>query len=328
MRRLAAALIVILVALPLLGAAFSVVSVSTWLLDRRFYVSLVSDPRLFEIPRGGTTRWAGDAFVIGGMDGPAALSALREVVTPAWMQGQAESAVNQVFDFLQGRTERFDISVDLHAVKAALAGEPGRRFAAVLARELPVGSASAPFRVDAHALPTVRPSTLSVEKAAAAIQAGLPAFTAGLPDTAHLADSPWYQEDGSWVPRFAPLNALVAADTLLVLLAAGALAAAAFAGGATRFERVQWAAWPLLVPAAGTFLFGLLVTVGLGSGLMHWSIEHARLGDAGFSPAFVDAVAAAAQRVVARVGTGFIATGAVAGGTAAGLLAWGRKEEA
>jgi hypothetical protein len=313
---------VIFFAAPLLFTALMTVSVSTWVLDRGFYTAILDDEKLYQLPDATGRWWADEVPGMDGLQGRAALRAAREVLTPAYMRTQAVGVVNQVFDFLQGRSRRFDLSFDLVPLKAALRGEPGKRFAQTLAKELPVGGNAADFVVKARRLPGFRPASVPVDKAAAIILAGLPSFAASLPDTARLSDDPSFQYRPVWSPGFPALGALVLADVALLALALGFLVAAAFVGGETPFERLQWAGWPLLVPAAGVFLIGLLVTLGLFSGWMEWGIAQAHLENQGFALSFADAVARAAGKALTRVGTGFMATGAIAGGAALGLLAW------
>jgi hypothetical protein len=327
MRRVPAILIVLFLVVPLLSAAFLTVGISTWALDRTFYAGLISDERLYQIPDAVSSATWGDIDIPGFMrfSFPSSVKAAREVLPPAYLEGQAVHAVGQVFDFLEGDNRPLDISLDLKPVKNALLGDPGKRFARILAQELPVGGTASDFTVRPGRLPSSRPSTISVDKAAAIIQAGIPAYVKAMPDTLRLSDDPSYH----FVPRpwgmwqgFPALGALVLADVILLLLAGGFLVAAVFIGSANRFERLQWAGWPLLVPAVGTFLVGLFITLVAFSGWVPWGIESARLQTAGYDSGFIAALVGVARHAMTRVGVGFIATGAVAAAVAMGLLGW------
>jgi hypothetical protein len=323
MRRVPAILIVIFLAVPLFLSAFFTISISTWALDSGFYATLLGDDRLYEIPDGSAPWWAEAVPDLDPLGYRAAVQASREVLTPAYLRGQALSVVDEVFGFLRGQSGRFGLSVDLKPVKAALVGEPGRRFSQALARDLPVGGAAADFRVGARTLPRFRPASLTVERAAAMIQAGLPAFAASLPDTARLSDSPSFNATPfAWGPGFDILGALVFGDFVLLLFACGFWVAAAFVGGANRYERLQWLGWSLLVPAVGVFLVGLVTLTGAFTGWASWGIGQARLETLGFSGSFVDALMETARHALMRVGVGFAATGAVAAGIALALLGW------
>jgi hypothetical protein len=332
MRRVPAILIVLFLALPLLSAALLTVGISTWALDRTFYTGLVGDERLYEIPDAvASATWA--AVEIPGLPGfsfPSSGKAVREVLTPSYLRSQAVGALGGLFDFLEGRRP-FDLSLDLKPVKSALLGDAGKRFARVLAVELPVGGTDSGFTVRPGRLPTSRPSTVSVERAAAIIQAGIPAYVKAIPDTFKLSDSPSSHSVATtwgW-GGFPALAALALAAVVLLVVATGFLVAAVFIGGATRFERLQWAGWPLLVPAAGTFLVGLFITLVAYSGWVRWGIESARLDTIGYHGAFVAALVELARHAMTRFGVGFIATGAVAAGIAMGLLgmSWSIPQE-
>lgn len=321
MRRVPAILMVLFLVCPLFFAALVTIGVSTWAFDRGFYATLLSDERLYQIPDAvSSATWSGL-----NMPGLTAISArvsakaLREILTPAYMQSQAVNVSNQVFDLLQGRRETFDISFDLAPVKAALLGDPGKRFARALALDLPVGGTVADFTVRPGRLPLSRPSSLSVDKAAQIIQNGLPVFVQSIPDTTRLSDNPYYH-GGPW-PHFSVPGMLVFADVVLLLIAGGMGTAAAFVGGANRFEKLQWFGWPLLAPAAGVFLLGLAISLSFFSGWVQWGIESARLAAHGFDASFTAALVDAARRTLSRIGTGFLATGAIAAGAALGLLA-------
>ncbi len=323
MRRVPAILIVIFLALPLLSTALLSISVSTWVLDRGFYASLVGDERLYQFPdaTSSATWWTGTIREFTGVGSRAATQAWREVLTPVYLRTQALGIVNHVFDFLEGGST-LDLTADLTPVKTALRGEPGRRFAAALAKSLPVGGAAAGFVTGAHTLPVSRPAAIPVDRAAAMIQAGLPAFAASIPDTVRLTDTvitPWAEI--SWTGGFNLLAGLIIADLVLLVFGCGLWLAAAFIGGETTFERLQWLGWVLFVPAVGVFLIGLVTMLGNAAGWAAWGIGQARLEAQGFSLSFVQALMDGARHVITRVGVGFLATGAVAAGIALALLA-------
>ncbi len=317
---------VIFLVCPLFFAALLTVSVATWALDRDFYTQLMSDERLYQVPAlpDGSMTW-----IASEMPGLESISlrygarALREVVTPAYMRTQAVSILNQAFDIMEGRAAAYDVSADLAPVKTALLGDAGKRFALALAQDLPVGGAD--FVMGPGRLPVSRPSAVSIERAAAIIQQGLPGFVKNIPDRIRLSDT-WsireasvFMRDGV---RFSLLGVLVFADVVLLLLAAGLWIAAAFIGGANRFERLQWLGWPLLVPAAGVFLIGLATILPIVFPWAQWGIESAHLDQNGFSASFVAAIIDLVRHALSRVGEGFLAAGAISVGVAIGLLAW------
>lgn len=167
-----------------------------------------------------------------------------------------------------------------------------------------MGGSSADFTVKPGHLPVSRPSSVSVDRAAAIIQSALPTFMSSIPETVRLSN-----DHANRGPRFHLFGAF--------------LTAAAFLGGETRFERLQWFGWPLLVPAVGVLLMGLFILLSFFSPWVRWGIENARLDIHGFNAAFISALIDAARHILSRIAVGFLAMGGIAAGVALGLLAWG-----
>jgi hypothetical protein len=324
MRRVPALLIVVFLACPVLFSSLVTISVSTWTMDRHFYLSIVDDARLFQVPDAvSSASWSTDVIEgSGGLQWRSIARAAGTVLTPEYLRGQARGILNQAFDFFEGKARQPVITVDAAPVKAALKGDAGRQFSLLLAQDLPVGGSPSDFIVKPGHLPVSRPASLPVSRAAAIIQAGLPTFVSAIPDTLSVTDYPARGYGWRGGPRFNLFGAFVAADIILLLLAAGFLAAAAFVGGGTKFERLQWFGWPLLVSAAGVLLVGLFVFLAFTAPWVQWGIENARLDTVGFNAAFISALIDAARRAVSRVAAGFLATGGIAAGAALGLLAW------
>ena len=310
MRWLPALLLVIVLVFPLFLASLSTIAVATFAIDRGFYRRIVDDERLYEVPDLLTDSFPGlEAFPL-----EHASKALREVLTPAYLRGQVRHLLDQVFEFIEGRATLQPV-VDLAPVKAALAGEAGRRFALALAKDLP--ECEGAVRSQPGALPACRPAGTSVEQAARQIEAALPAVIEQMPDRLPFGGTvelPWR--------GFSASSMLVATAVGLLALSCGAWFAAAFAGGADRRTRLLWLSSSLAAPAAVVLLIGLVALSSFTWGWMRSGLAEARLDLQGFGAGFVDAVTDAARYAVRRVALGFLASGGVAAGLAVGLLAW------
>ena len=326
MRRLPAALIAVLLVFPLFVAALVSIGVSTWALDRDFYIGLVEDPRLYELPDAiSSASWGWiDATDLGLLFPPETASALGEILTPEYMRSQALAIIGRVFDFLDSRVSTLTLWLDLAPVKKALSSEEGARFARVLAENLPVCVAGERFTASAGRLPRCRPSNVSVDKATEIIRASLPGLAKEIPDRVMLTDSPeisWH----SWGFRagFSALRALVLADLVLLAIAAGFWVAGACVGGADARERLAWFGWSLAAPAAFVFLIGLAISIVSSSG---WFRDAFRLSSLdmpfGYSEEFWAVLFDITRQALRRVATGFLAAGGIAGGIALGLLVW------
>jgi hypothetical protein len=327
MRRVPAILIVIFLACPLLFASLVAISLSTWTLDRHLYLSLLDDKRLFQVPDAvSAASWSATTIDgIGGLPWKSVGRAAAQILTPDYLQSQSSRVLNQVFDTFDGRSRIFEFTVDTTPVKAALRGDAGRRFARLLAEDLPVGGGIADFKVVPGRLPAARPAALSVDRAASIIQAGLPVFVSNTPDQLRIGNDPQFSMNsaswgGSQEIRF--YRVFIAVCIVLLVIAVGVWLAAAFIGGETRFERLQWLGWPLLVPAAGVLLVGLAVALSSAAPWGRWGIENARFQMNGFNASFIAALIEAVRHVVSRAGIGLLAAGGIAAGLAVGLLAW------
>lgn len=61
-----------------------------------------------------------------------------QLVPPGWMQRQTDAAVDALFDFLEGETDRPEVVIDLAPFEATLRGESGRRVVQSVVESLPV----------------------------------------------------------------------------------------------------------------------------------------------------------------------------------------------
>jgi hypothetical protein len=331
MRKVLAAFMAVCFVFPLFMAALVTIGVSTWALDRDLYARVLSDSRLYEIPTGakieGFLYWPWTPE-LGAVPLSAASIALKEVITPEYMRTQAVSFLNASFDFMDGRSQVFDPSIDLSPVKKALRGEGGKRFARALAEALPACSSQSAFVLKNGVLPGCRPTSVSVTRAADAILQTLPTTIAKIPDSFRVNDDPSPLLDRrhweiGW--GFPALRALIVADLALMFIACCAWLLAAVIGGRDARGRLYWLGGSLLPPAVVVFLIGLMVNTGIVADAARYGIESARLSTLGFSRSFITGLFGAAGAMIGRVAAGFLATGAIAVGIAVALLFWGRS---
>jgi hypothetical protein len=315
---LPALLLALLLVMPLFIGGLSAVAVSTFALDRDWYVGFLSDERLYELPDAvSSAPWQ---MTLPGLTAfPPAMGseALRELLPPSYLRDQAGSLVDQVFAFLWGRAP-LDLSVDLSPLKQSLVGDRAKRFALAMAKDLPdaAASAAAPKR---GTIPSSRPKGWTVEQTARFIEASLPTVLASVPDRLELGETvplPW--------PGFSAFGMLIGAAVVCMLLACGAWLGSAFAFSDVTRERLLWLGGTLLAPAL------CILSIGVFSAASPLALSWARFGismtdftGTGVSQGFVDAVVNAARLSLARVGIGFLATGGIAAGIGIGLLVWG-----
>lgn len=334
MRSFPAALIVVFLVFPLLLAGLVAVSVSTWVLDRHFYAAILSDSRLYQIPDGlsAATHVTIDLPGRSRLSLSASPRAFKEILPPDYVRNQALGVLGSLFDFLEGKAGVFDPLVDLDPIRKALVGPEGRRFARMVAEDLPVDSPGGPFIIRPGRLPDSRPSTISVDRAAALIEAGLPAFANAIPMRIRLTDAfGWGEVVRGQEWEGSVLRGLIIADVVILFIACAFLVAAAFLAASNARQRLQWMGWSLLAPAALVFLIGLGITIAAFAAAARSGLASADTGAGAlrFSSAFMTAIYDAARFAMRRVGIGFLATGAVAAGVSLALLgvSWSMPQE-
>jgi hypothetical protein len=333
LRKLFAAILAVVLVVPLLFAALVSFAVSSWALDRGFYVSLLSDQwraapdaRLELPPLPGLQAVPEEALG----------AALREVLSARYLRSQAINLVNQTFDALEGRAATGALSwrVDLAPLKADLRGEAGPRFARRLAEALPACAGATGLPAGA-ALPPCRPESMSSDRLAQLIVSRLPAVLDSLPDTYVLAneDLRLYHgsTNGSWY-GFVGTRGLLWAAVILGVIAASFWIGVAFLAGRDRREILQWLGGMLAAPAALTLLAALGVRLAwFGSGpwftrrLPYWLGSGPGYRDGPWhlgGTRLLEVFTLLSRPFLATVGRGFLSVGAVAAGVAAGLIIW------
>ncbi len=332
MRKAVALIVVTVVVFPLILAALMSFSVSTWALDRGFYLQLVSDERIYEAVLSETP-WDSESIFIeipGASDldeipAAALARALREIVTPYYLRSQAVAVVNEVFHALEGRSALLELSVDITPLKDRLRSEPGERFARSLAADLPIcenGEAAIASGAD---LPRCRPAEITETQAAELILSGLPDFLDKLPDEYPVSAQPlrlYFQpEDDFWF-GFIGSSRLIWASIILALIAGGFWVGAAFIGGENRRQIVQWLGWPLFVPAVLTLIAGISMRIVAGFPWVEYGIGSWVASDVWYSAEIVEVFTTLARSAIKTIARGFLTAGGVALGMAVGMIVW------
>jgi len=318
MRWLPALLLVLLLVIPLFLGGLSAVAVATFALDRNWYVGMLADERLYDLPDAvSSATW--QTTVPGLSAFPRAMSseALRELLPPAYLRDQARSVIDQVFTYLWGRGQ-LDVAVDISPLKQSLTGDGAKRFALALAKGLPEAPASTavPKR---GTIPSIRPKGWTVDQTARFIEASLPTVIASLPDRLSLGDTvplPW--------KGFSAFGMLIGAAVVMMLLACGVWLGSGFAFSDVFRDRLLWLGGSLLAPALCVLAIGAAAAVSpLTIPWVRYGISSIDFNVYGLGQGFADAVLGAVGIAARRVATGFLATGGIAAGIGIGLLVWG-----
>ena len=100
MRWLPALILVLVFVIPLFIGGLSAVAVATFVLDRNWYVSFLSDERLYDLPEAvsGAT-WRLELPGLPTLPPAMGRDALKELLPPAYLRDQAGAVMDQVFTF-------------------------------------------------------------------------------------------------------------------------------------------------------------------------------------------------------------------------------------
>jgi hypothetical protein len=127
-KKAASIILYVLIGFPLLFSALFAISTRTWAFDRAAYVKVLTDDRLVEILRSpAMQKEVGETVEVGGisLNGPALVAALQKDPPVAELKALAAEAVNDGFDFYEGRTKGRQASLDLAPLKAAVSSRSG-----------------------------------------------------------------------------------------------------------------------------------------------------------------------------------------------------------
>jgi hypothetical protein len=332
MRKAIAAILVVLLVVPLVYGTLSMFAVSTWILDRGFYLGLVSDDRLYEAllqEARRQERLVEAPAVLSRFDqvpADAMLKALREVLTPEYLRAQAVKIVNDAFDAVEGRSPYIQLAVDLGPLKTQLRGEDGQRFARALAAALPACSAGQEPVAPGATLYRCRPASMTVEQTAEVLYQRLPQFLATLPDLYPLEPEAvplvYGPEEEFWF-GLVGTGRLLWFSVILAVVAAGFWVGAAFVGGSNPRQIVLWLGWPLLPPALLALITGLTIRA---ASLWRWIPGEMRTafgGEHWYSRELSEAFLSVFRTTVNTMSRGFLITGGITIGIAVGLIVWG-----
>jgi hypothetical protein len=308
-RKILAVVLILALVLPLSFSALTLFSVSGWALKRSFYREFFGEEKLYTALLTDARARKDRAWDVGDWTPPAGLEglpaealakALAQTVSAGYLRGQALQAMETLFDAIEGRVVRADLSVDLRPLKRDLGGQSRQAFADALAQALPDCRTGQDPLDPRSRLLTCRPSGMQAKRASQLLYAALPAALARVPDRYPLldeADLPAWAGPVGTVP-------LVWAAVVVALIAAACWVGMAFLGGRNRAQVTMILGWSLLPPALLTLAVGL-------------AVRFAFLGRWLLSPALLDAL----RPVRHTVSRGFLISGAVALGLSLSLIA-------
>ncbi len=250
-RKAIAIIIFTVIGFPLCMAALSAVSMKSWLQDGRPWKELVRNERFAAVLKSQEpASFAPDQITLGetSLKGKALVSSVLKEVDPALLASTAESAVDAVFGFAQGKTEGTVPMLDLAAVKKELALK-----ADTVAREYLAlaGTQGAP------------------DKTVKAAGADLRKFISKIPDSLPLLPQ------GSEISLSSHMKTSMNRSlTYLIIAASGILLACAFIGESSWKKRSVFLGATLMVPSMIILVMGFLPYLISPAGMLKSAMQN------------------------------------------------------
>jgi hypothetical protein len=330
MKKFFAIIIFLFCVFPAFSCALLTLATNTWILDRQFYIGLVSDERFYDVILQPDLLPADLQTVLESNEIPttAVTTALKEVVTPAYIRDQAVGAVNTLFDVFDGKTEQLIFTIDTKPVKKALEGEDGDKFAVAFAEALPTCATGESQFAGDELIMRCLPEGKSAESAVSDIREGLPKLLDKVPDTLSY-DASAAMQQAMRSSRSRSTNITVTPEQLMAAIADNSLNT--FASSLLVFGilfllvgmllwsdswrgRLQYVGVSLALSAVVVLLLGFSIAGSAAvtsSALMGGTIT---VNGAPASPEMRQAMSAVITPALSRVGNSYSSTAAVAVG--------------
>jgi hypothetical protein len=297
--------------LPLTLSAMIMSSMRPWILDRNFYEGVVNNDHVYDVLLNGelANQVNRQIFTADQLPVSALNSALREVITPNYLRTQSAYVVNEMVDFIQGRTSQFDISIDLTPIKTDLTEADAQRFADTLAASLPFCDNDQTSIAPAGTLPRCISNKLSIAATAAQIARALPTLLENTPDRILLSDTFNLQTDLhalDWFLEVTVRSGLDMAIVMVILLAVLVGILLSYMRGSDLDENLRWLGKSLLAPAALFLLIGVILanTWTANALSLQWTTVQS-------TATFAQALANMTVLIIQRAGSGLLLTGAL-----------------
>jgi hypothetical protein len=331
MRKFIAILLSIFLVFPLLLSAQASVSVTSWALDRQFYMDTLDQPQIYAAYTSGLmidTLLHDQIGLPPEADTSELESVLKSVLTPDYMRGQIEGLINALFDYLQGKTDTFAPVLDAVPLKNALESSQQDAFLNALVAALPT---CAPGQTPGFGgegktacKPAGVPDDLLVEQI---LKPALPGILAAVPDEIQLeGEFQDWQKGARWrtfVPGMAVPASIILGLLVLVSIAACAWYVAALISDASWRVRLGWLGWTLLVPSVLIFMLGFAAQSGIPVYWVRYGLEFTSLSNTPFGPELDETLRIASMSALPRVTNAFQMAGGISGALSIALIFWG-----
>ena len=332
MRKFIAIILAVILVIPMLLAAQALASVSSFIMDRQFYIDTLDNEQVYETLITGTLI---PGFLNNGLALPEGIdvsqlaSVFESVLDQDYLKSQVSNFVGNAFDYIQGKQETFVPMVDLVPLKSALAGDKQNEFLLALAQSLPDCEPGQIPGIGGSEFTACKPQGVSIDALANDyLKPILPLTLAQIPDQVLLVEN-WeelqsYRNYQSFIPGMAVPASLLLSGIAFILIALSLWYLAALIADDAWRNRLQWLGWTLMIPSALIFLTGVAAASNIPVFWANYGLDRANFnGLPFFGPGLREALRAIIRAAIPRVSTSFLMVGGISGALALGLIFWG-----
>jgi len=331
MRKLIVIILAITLVFPLLLSAQAVVSVSSWALDRQFYIDALDQPKIFSTL---TSSPMIDKFLHERLELPPEadtsklVSVLKGILTTNYIRGEVSVFINTLFDYLQGKTDTFAPTLNLVPLKTALEGSQQDTFLNALVIALPSCAPGQTPGFGGEEQTACKPIGVSDELLVdQVLKPALPNILSTIPDEFPLESKlEFLQEPARWrsfLPGMAVPASIILGIVVLIFIAIFAWYVTAIISDASWHVRLKWLGWMLLVPAVLIFTLSLATQSGIPTYWISFGLDNASLSNTPFGPDLNESLRIITVSSLPRVASAFQMVGGISGAVAIALIFWG-----
>ncbi|MCD6577319.1 MAG: hypothetical protein J7K66_04810 [Anaerolineaceae bacterium] len=330
MRKFISILLTIFLVFPLLLSAQAAISITSWALDRQFYIDALAQPQVTSnlISSPMINKLLHDRLGLPPeVDTSELESILKSTLTTNYMDDQVSGLINAFFDYLQGKADSFAPALDLGPVKSALEGSQQDAFLNALAAAIPPCAPGQTPSFGAEGQTACKPADISddilVEQILKPAMANiLSAFPDEIPLGGKFQN---WKEDARWrtlLPGMAAPASILLGILALVFIAVCIWYIAALIADSSWRVRLQWLGWTLFIPAALIFLLGFASQSGIPTYWIQIGLGHANLSSTPFDLELNETLKILTASALQRAGSAFQMVGGISGALATALIFW------
>lgn len=330
MRKFFGVIFTILLVFPLILSTQVIYSLSTWALNRNFYIETVNSDEIQAIifsDKNIEMMFSESFGDLGGADQDAFNLLLQSLISKDYYLEQAAAIVNQVFDFLEGDSDSLSLQIDLSEIKNEFNGPNQQELLKDLVKILPI-CLDAQMTQDSGII-LCKPATISDEDYIESfLKPNLPLLLAFMPDKMTILEPISRNDLVQGIPTFfQPYLTLSGLKTMVLVLAAITIflwILTALIAGSNGKERLLWLGWTLILPSLLILISGLLADQTFVRDLLRYGMERISTFElSNLSPSIADIMQILQTVFVKKISSSFTLVGGIYSSIGLGFISWG-----